>query len=154
MTVISDTKVEDKDLGFNAIIKQIKKLEGSETDIGLWGDGEPDSNLAARAAIHEYGSASGKIPSRPYNRKAFDKNLKRIKEVITKLYDVMLLRRITAKKLLGQLGDWYTGVLKDSITFGKFKALKPATIKAKGSTRTLIDTADMRNRTTHKEKMG
>lgn len=146
--------VEDRDLGMKAIIKQIKKLEGSETNVGLWGEGEPDSNLAARAVVHELGSIAMNIPSRPFNRDAFRKNLKNLKEVITKLYDEMLARRIKAEKLLKKTGDWYTGKLKDAITFGSFKSLKPATVKRKKSSKPLIDLADMRNRIEHKEKMG
>lgn len=145
---------EEKDLGMNAIIKQIKKLEGSHTDVGLFGSGGgPADNLAARAVVHEYGSVAAGIPKRPYNRKAFDDNLRELKIVITELYNMLLERRITARILLEKTGEHHTTVIKDTVNKGGFEPNKPATIRAKGSSRPLVDTADMRNRTEHKETM-
>lgn len=145
---------EEKDLGMNAIIKQIKKLEGSHTDVGLFGSGGgPADNLAARGTVHEYGSIAAGIPKRPWNRKTFSDNLKDLQKLITGLYNKILEQRLSAKLLLEKTGEWYTGKSKETITKGGFKALKPATIARKKSSKPLIDKSDMRNRIEHRETM-
>jgi hypothetical protein len=142
---------EEKDLGMKQIIGQLKSLRGSETQIGLWGEGDPKDNLAARATVHEYGSTKMSIPSRPFNRNTFDNRLKEIQKYVTEKYNLILERKINALTALRQIGDWYTGLLKDGITNGSFKSLSPATIARKGSSKPLIDYGDMRNRIAHKE---
>lgn len=144
---------EEKDLGYKKIIKEIKKLDGSHTDIGLWGDGDPEDNLAARSAIHELGSKAANIESRPFNRNAFDDNLKDLQRLITNLYNDLLGLQISARTLVLRTGIWHAGKIKDTIDKGGFAPLSAATIRRKGSSKPLIDTSDMKNRIEHKEKM-
>lgn len=146
--------VEDKDLGYKEIVKEVKKLDGSYSDIGLFGSGgDASTNLAERGAVHEFGSKSGKIPARPFERKAFDGNIKEIKGFVSDEYNKMLERKIKAKHLLNRSGEFMEGLMKEEVTQGQFIALSPKTILAKGSSRPLIDTGDMRNAIQHKEKM-
>ena len=151
---VSSVTFEDNDLGEKALIKQIKKLDDSHTDVGLFGSGGgPADNLAARGVVHELGSRAAGIPSRPWNRKCFDDNLNKLQGIITKKYNQLLERKIGAKRLLKQTGEWYEGKLKDTIDKGGFTQLKASTIARKGSSKALIDTADMKNRTEHRETM-
>ncbi len=146
--------VEDIDLGYKKIVREYKKLDGSYTKVGLFGNsGGPENNLAARGAVHEYGTKSGKIPSRPFNRDAFDNNFKDLLRLIQKEMNSLLQEMSNATKMLKRLGEWFTGEVKESITIGRFVPLKEKTKKAKGSSRPLIDTGQMRGAITHKEKI-
>lgn len=150
----SNVQVIEKDLGMNAIENELKKLNGSETDIGIFGSGgNEEDNLAQRAATNEYGTRDGRIPERPFNRDAFDNNVKKLQESITDRYNKVLDRKMTAKKLLQETGAEHEANIKETIDKGRFKSNAPATIARKGSSRPLIDDGDMRRAITHKEKM-
>ena len=147
-------EVEDIDLGWKAIKKEVRKLGRARTDIGQFGSGgKPDVDIAARAAVQEFGTRDGRVPSRPFHRQTFKKNLNELKKEIDKAYDMLIARNISAALMVRGIGEWYTGKMKETITDGKFKSLAPATVRAKKSSRPLIDTGDMRRFTTHKEKL-
>lgn len=151
---VRDVVVEDNDLGLKAIEKEIKKLDGTHTDIGQFGSGgDPSEDIAARAAVQEFGTRDGRVPSRPFQRDTFKKNLKDLKIEIEKGYNMLLERRSNVKKLLEDIGEWYTGKMKEIFTEGTFKALAEATVRQKKSSRPLVDKGDMRRMTTHKEKI-
>jgi hypothetical protein len=146
--------VEDIDHGMNDIVKEIKALDGSETDIGLWGNGgNEEDNLAQRAATNEFGTHDGRIPARPFNRRAFDENVKELQKSINKRYNKLLDQKMTAKKLLQDTGAEHEANIKNTIDRGGFRPNAPATIARKGSSKPLIDEGDMRNRIEHREKM-
>lgn len=146
--------VEDRDLGYKQIVKEVKKLGRSSTNVGLFGSGGSASvNLAERAAVHEYGTRNGNIPSRPFMRSAFDKNRKSLIKKINSLYGKVIKKECSAKKLLKITGEWFTGKVKQEITIGNFKRLKSQTIKRKKSSKPLIDTGNLRSSVTHKEEM-
>jgi hypothetical protein len=145
---------KEEDLGAREIQRQIKKLKKSHTDVGLFGNGESAStNLAERAAVHEYGTKNGNIPSRPFMRNAFDNNLKKLQKYIIVQYGKMIDRRIKAKGVLKKTGGWFEGKIKDSILIGPFVALKKQTKDRKKSSKPLIDTGQMRNSVEHRETM-
>jgi HK97 gp10 family phage protein len=149
-----EVKFEERDYGAKAIKKEIKKLKGSYTEIGLFGNGGDASiNLAERASIHEYGTRSGKIPSRPFMRNAFDNNKKQLKKFIIAEYSKLLDRRRKAKSVLKKIGAFMEGKQKDSILLGSFVELKPQTVSRKGSTKPLVDTGNMVGSIQHKETM-
>lgn len=60
---------------------------------------------------------------------------------------------VAARGALAAIGELYTDQIKDKILKGPFKPLSDITIHRKGSSRPLIDTAQMRNSVTHREKM-
>jgi len=136
-------RVEDNDLGYKKILESFKKLDGTNVDIGFYGDGnDPETNMAERAAVNEYGT--NHIPSRPFNRQAFDNNLPNLKRYIGGLYGRLIHRRTTPKRMFVQLGEWYKGKLQEEITSGNFVPNSPNTVAQKGSSRPLIDEGEMR----------
>jgi len=150
MGVRSSTIVVD--LGWNKILKNIKDLDGSSVDIGIFGNGGSASeNLAERAAVHEFGTHSGKIPSRPFMRNAFDQNKKNLRKFIEKQYDRMIAGNQNASMVRKRTGEWFTGKVKEEITTGRFRPLSLLTITRKGSSKPLIDTGEMRASTKYKE---
>lgn len=146
--------VFERDLGWDKIVKSIKHLKGSYTKVGLFGNGgSPSDNLAARGAVHEFGSVKMNIPARPFNRRAWSRHKEKVIKLLEEKYNRILATKGTAsvRKALSDIGADFEGKLKQTIMDGGFVANKPATIKHKGSSRPLIDTGDMRNRIEHKE---
>lgn len=151
-------KVIDK--GWNRIKKELKDMDGAFTAVGFPGDvsesqkavGETGSfTMASLAAVHEYGRRDDSIPSRPFMRQTFQKNLKRIEKLQAKLKDKVIQNKLSIKKALGQLGEWYVGQTKKEITKGDFEQLSEQTILKKGSSKPLVDEGIMRNSITHRE---
>lgn len=145
--------VEQKiiDHGYEAIKKEILAYKETHVDIGLWGEGDsPKNNIAARAAVHEFGSQKAKIPKRPFMRQTHDKNRAEIDKKIEDGYSLIVAGKGTANKILKKIGSWYEGAMKKEIVDGDFTPLDARTIARKGSDTPLIDTGDMRRAITNK----
>jgi hypothetical protein len=168
--------VEEKDLGWNRIKRELKIFDKSYTAAGYFGSGgTPATDVAARAAVNEFGATIKvtqkmrgylaavlgihlrktttviRIPKRPYNRKTFDKNKKNIKNKITEEYNAILEGQRTARRALSRLGEWYVGLIKLTVRKGGFAPNSKITTDRKGSSKPLIDTREMINATTHRE---
>lgn len=145
-------QIREEDLGWERIKKDFEKLAGSRTEAGLYGSGSnPATNLAYRGAIQEFGSPKQGIPSRPFEREAWDRNLERIwNRNINEIGDVIDGDQ-SPRRALARLGEYVQGLIQRSIVSGLFKSLAMSTITAKGSTRPLIDSGEMRRSVTHKE---
>lgn len=148
--------VEVRDKGWNFIQRELKKLRGSETDVGLFGSGgsDPGDNIAERGAVQEFGSRRWKDSrGRPFMRQAFDNNLRDIEKRVDKEYNKILEQKSSTRRALRRIGALHEGQIKQEITTGSFRPLAASTIRAKGSSRPLIDTAQMRGAIEHKEKI-
>jgi len=144
--------IQDRDLGWKKIRREMLAADGTETVVGIFGHGgDASDDLAARAAVHEYGSEKMNIPSRPFMRQTYENNKDKIGRVQASLYAQVLSGRFSFKRGLSRLGEWYTDRIQQTIRRGNFQPLKPATILAKGSSKPLIDTKQMHNAVTHKE---
>lgn len=148
------SRVEDKDLGFNRIIRTLNKdLDGVVVKVGVQakdkavrrGKGgsirNTDQPLAVIAAIHEFGL--GDMPQRSFLRSAYDENLPMIDKMIQRVANgaVFGLRTNAA---LNQLGNVVQGMVQRKIVDGPFVPNSPATIKRKKSSKPLIDTGHLR----------
>jgi hypothetical protein len=146
----------ERDMGMNRIIQELKLIDRSYTMVGF-PDGKDktrdDGKMtnATLAAIHEYGVVSQGIPSRPFMRQSVDGNIEDIQKVSNRLLQGIYAGKYGTRKALGRLGEYFTGVIKQTIDKQRFKPLKPATISRKKSSKILIDTSVMRNSITHKE---
>lgn len=109
-------------------------------------------NLADVATFMEFGTRS--IPSRPFMKQAFDENYDRIVSFIEAQHKQVLAGTQTVEDGLKKIGVFFEGIVKQQFTKGKFKALKPATIKRKKSSRPLIDTGRLRQSITNRVVMG
>lgn len=138
------------DRGWLRIRKELDRVNNAYTVIGHIASDSGQDNVT-KAVVNEYGSKKKNIPSRPFNRKAFDKNKKEINTVIAKLYDQVLKGDRSVKGALSFLGEWYVGVVKKQITSGNFVKNMTQTILRKKSSKPLIHTGEMRNSVTHKE---
>lgn len=148
------SRVEDKDLGLNRIIRTLNKdLDGVVVKVGVQakdkavrrGKGgsirNTDQPLAVIAAIHEFGL--GDMPQRSFLRSAYDENLPMIDKMIQHVANGAVFG-LGTNAALNQLGNVVQGMVQRKIVDGPFVPNSPATIKRKKSSRPLIDTGHLR----------
>jgi hypothetical protein len=152
---MASVRVKERDLGWGRILDDLKDLKRAKTKVGYYGDGsgDPETNIAARAAIHVFGSRDGTIPRRDFMGYAFDTGKKQIEKqvriLVGRLYQTK--GRASVRNLVATLGEFHVGQIKEAIARGPWEPLAPSTIRQKGSSQPLIDTGEMRNSVTHKE---
>lgn len=148
------SRVEDKDLGLNRIIRTLNKdLDGVVVKVGVQakdkavrrGKGgsirNTDQPLAVIAAIHEFGL--GDMPQRSFLRSAYDENLPMINKMIQRVANGAVFG-LGTNAALNQLGNVVQGMAQRKIVDGPFVPNSPATIKRKKSSKPLIDTGHLR----------
>ena len=148
------SRVEDKDLGLNRIIRTLNKdLDGVVGKVGVQakdkavrrGKGgsirNTDQPLAVIAAIHEFGL--GDMPQRSFLRSAYDENLPMIDKMIQRVANGAVFG-LGTNAALNQLGNVVQGMVQRKIVDGPFVPNSPATIKRKKSSKPLIDTGHLR----------
>lgn len=162
-----------KDTGWDEIVKEHKKLDGVKVKVGLFGSGDPDSNLAARGAIQTFGAKitiTDKmrgylhfigihvkktttqiiIPKRPFMQNAMDMNEANLLDFIKKQYILFLNDKINLNMFLNRIGLKHTDQIKLSIKRGNYAKLHPVTTARKGSSKPLIDSGEMLQGVKHK----
>lgn len=148
------SRVEDKDLGLNRIIRTLNKdLDGVVVKVGVQakdkavrrGKGgsirNTDQPLAVIAAIHEFGL--GDMPQRSFLRSAYDENLPMIDKMIQRVANGAVFG-LGTNAALNQLGNVVQGMVQRKIVDGPFVPNSSATIKHKKSSKPLIDTGHLR----------
>lgn len=148
------SRVEDKDLGLNRIIRTLNKdLDGVVVKVGVQakdkavrrGKGgsirNTDQPLAVIAAIHEFGL--GDMPQRSFLRSAYDENLPMIDKMIQRVANGAVFG-LGTNAALNQLGNVVQGMVQRKIVDGPFVPNSAATIKRKKSSKPLIDTGHLR----------
>lgn len=142
-----------------------RKETGLESMLGMSSGGSNDmSEVAKIAAWNEFGvpkkqtaetekmlgMASGgwRIQPRPAFRAATDGNREKLKAFKERVYNEFLLGRLTPKQALDEIGLWMQAQIRGSILRGGWAPNKPSTIKAKGSSKPLIDTGQEINSVT------
>jgi hypothetical protein len=147
-------EVIEEDLGWKKILKNLEKLDGAETEAGIFGSGsESPYDEAAIAGAQELGAPRRNIPQRPFTRNAFDANLSKMENHIQKEYVSMLEGRLSPRALVARTGEKMADYIVRSILTGTFIPLSPGTILAKGSSKPLVDKGIMKGAVTHKENM-
>lgn len=140
----------------NHIRAELRKLERTYAVAGYPGDlGNhlgAGLTMAELAAVHEFGSVARNIPSRPFMRTTADDPTVREKgfRLGSRIIDKVYLGTLSAGQGVAQLGEWYVGEIKRSITRRPWTPNSARTIARKGSGRPLIDTAQLRNSTTYR----
>jgi HK97 gp10 family phage protein len=145
--------VKDNDLGWGEIQKQIKLAkdsfvlvgfqQGSKTKAQSKGTRTKQGGLSMPeiAAANEFGT--DKIPARPFMTTAFDENRSRINDFTRKEYDKIISGKQTTERALGRIGIAMVGLIQKKIRQIIYPPLAPSTIKAKGSSKPLIDFGQM-----------
>lgn len=116
--------------------------------IATGGKGEAIS-LAMIAATHEFGSPEQNIPERSFLRGGIRRGIPKFNKVNEDSLRKVVRGEMTCAGALDRLGVVAVGEVKREFVVGNFVPNKPATIKRKGSSRPLIDTAQLRQSITY-----
>jgi hypothetical protein len=141
--------VIDKDMGYQTIITNLSRLEGT-VKVGIMADAgsEKDgASLVEVATYNEFGTQH--IPARPFVRQTTDNNRRAWGSMAARLED-RVAHGMSPHQALEILGNKAEGDMKATIGRGHFVPNAPNTIKQKGSSQPLIDTGRMRNSVSHK----
>lgn len=154
-------KVQIIDHGWNRLTKEFKRMDNSVTKVGLnkgkgavsapgnvGTSGKSPDDMAMIGTVHEFGSDKINVPARPWLRPAFDNNLSKLKNIVTKEYDRILINRSTVKKSLSDIGEFMVKMTKKSIEDVKSPPLK---IRVGGDP--LIWSGHLRDSQTHVESI-
>lgn len=153
---------KDTDPGFKNLIKSFKAISNIEIKAGHF---EKNGKSSARkkgkadnvllAIVHNVGSPSKKIPARKFTAPAFDKNINKTNNLLDKTINSFLDKRNyqSLERNLNLLGKTMQQDIQQEIRDLKEPALKPLTIKRKGSSKLLIDTGEMLNATDYQVEM-
>lgn len=113
--------------------------------------GEGDATNAQIAAAHEFGTRS--IPRRPMLGPALDDGQPQIVEMQARVVASVLLFKISSEQGFALLGELGVRLLQARIRSNVPPPLEQATIDAKGSSTTLIDSGEMLRAATYEVDM-
>lgn len=140
-----------KDKGFAAAIARITASAKMAVTIGVHGDaGEEDGTpLAVIASANEYGTEDGHIPERSFIRSTVDEEMPNLKTIRNRVLVKVVAGQLTPRQAISLIGAYLQGKIQEKIASGVPPPNAPATIAAKGSSTTLIDTGRMRQAITY-----
>ncbi len=144
-------KLSDRDRGFAELMKVVaESAGGAYVKVGVLGDERPaGSNLSTAeiAAVNEFGTTDGRIPERPAFRSTFEEQREHLTEDARRLILGWIDGKISIKVGLEAMGAKLVAAVRKKITSGAGvpPPNAPSTIRAKGSSRPLVDTGHMIN---------
>lgn len=140
-------KVTDKNFNLEKIKKTLLALKKKELQVGIFEDSGVNPDTGGRivdyAIANEYGTS--KIPERPFMRSTADEEAKKWSALMDKIVEDVTKGDFEFERKIGLVGEQMVSDIKEKISSNVPPPLKPATVKRKGSSRTLIDTGNMRN---------
>ncbi|MDZ7320748.1 hypothetical protein N4G41_03775 [Kosakonia sacchari] len=150
-------KINTEVRGGEKLAKKLKQIQDRLTSkkrvlIGLpaaSGNYEDGAPIAVIGAVHEFGSADGRIPERSFLRVPLRQNVDNIKKGFASLSRQVARGEISAFQMLDQMGARAVGYCQEAIETGIAPPNAPATIKRKGSATPLIDKGILKNAITH-----
>jgi len=144
--------VTDRDLGFKAIVRELKNLDGKEINAGILkdaGKSEEGVSLVNIAIWNEYGTKH--IPSRPFVRIASDENRKQWGDTVADGVGKVIDRQIKWRKCCDMVGVRMKDDIKKVIgDKSKLAPNAPSTIARKGHDKPLIDTGLMKSKVNYR----
>lgn len=137
--------VKDNDKGWKKLVEKMAKAHGQHVRIGVQGAKASERHEAygaitngELAVILEFGTADGHIPARPAITGTFEANRKILANEVAE----DLKADINPKRALERAGLLAVNQIRSAITGGSGipPPNAPSTIRAKGSSRPLVDT--------------
>lgn len=144
--------VRDTDKGWEAFKDNIAEMHGMATAVGVLGNTDARSEGSSNATIYaanEFGVPSKGIPERSSLRSTIDTRQREYTALGAHLADRVGRGELTARQAHEILGLRIVADIKRAIQQGVPPPNKPATVKAKGSSKTLIDSGQMVNSITN-----
>jgi hypothetical protein len=151
-------KVIVRDRGLTKIIENMASFDGKAVAVGIQGPEagaieheESDLSNVELGVIHEFGAPAVGIPERSFIRAPFDASVRELTALMGKaarvVYDV---RTASEDRVLGLVGEKVVSIFQNAMNRGIPPELKPATVARKGSSKPLIDTAQLKQSITWK----
>ena len=135
--------------GLKGFLERFREIGKPKVCIGVPasknGMHEGGINMATLLAIHVLGAPSRGIPQRDPLRPPLIANAQRYTDLLAMGLKNALSDGTDPKLVYEKIGIVATNDVKDYFITGNFKALSEKTIKAKGSSKPLIDTGELRN---------
>jgi hypothetical protein len=145
-------KIKDTDKGFLAIKKALMSLKNKEIKVGIHegaGKNAKTGTLIVDYAIaNEYGTS--KIPERSFMRSTYDEKESEWNKALDKIVSSVIEGDFDVAEKIAFIGEQMVNDIKDKIDSNIPPSLSEATIKRKGSSKTLIDTGIMKTSITYK----
>ena len=135
--------------GLKGFLERFREIGKPKVYIGVPtsknGMHEGGINMATLLALHVLGAPSRGIPQRDPLRPPLIANAQRYSDLLALGLKNALANGTDPKLVYEKIGIVATNDVKDYFTTGNFKALSEKTIKAKGSSKPLISTGELRN---------
>jgi len=114
---------------------------GVPASAGTYKSGE---SIAVIAAVHEFGSADGRIPERSFLRVPLRSNQQDFAAVLAGSLPDVLNGNLSMAQLMDQLGARAVATSQEAISAGIPPPNAPSTVAQKGSSQPLVDTGRLR----------
>lgn len=135
MASVDDRVVDDR--VWRRIRANVAKASRATVAVGI-----EAGELADIGMMHEYGTKD--IPQRSWMRQTFALRRANLIALQARIAAGIMAGTMNPKTAMGLLGAYMSGAIKATITSdGNFAPLAPATIRAKGSSKPLIETGSM-----------
>ncbi|MED6004935.1 MULTISPECIES: hypothetical protein [Enterobacteriaceae] len=134
--------------GVSGLIQRMKDLGKPKVLVGVPSSKnarQGASNNATIAAVHELGAPSKNIPARPFLVPVVQGNSEKYISLMAQGFRNALRDQEKIKQVYEKIGLVISNDVKAYIVSGNFVPLKQSTIDAKGSSKPLIDTGELRN---------
>ncbi|HVJ26384.1 MAG TPA: hypothetical protein VM493_02545 [Vicinamibacterales bacterium] len=131
----------------------IHEAKGSETKEVREGEEASDMTLSDVAIIHEFGAPSAGIPERSFIRAWADESKARHDEEMAKMAKLVIAGKMDLETALARLGLRRQAEVQKRIADGIPPPNSPKTIEAKGSSKPLVDTGQLRSAISHEIKV-
>lgn len=142
--------VRDTDKGLKALMKKLSGASG-KVAIGVLGSTAGKSHGATTlydvAAANEFGTS--RIPERSFLRATLDLHHAKVVAFCKKQGALVVRGEITNETALERIGLFVQGLIQARIAAGIAPANAPSTISAKGSSKPLIDSGQLRSSITY-----
>jgi len=160
-------KVTEIDMGWNAIVKELKKLDNKSIEVGIFEDageytkGKTPISVAAVANIQEHGATLkrkdkviGSIPPRPFMKPSLEGvNLQRLMQLQKTLIGQLESKTpLSFSKVLKEVGENQKKLIQWIILRKSSPANKESTVRQKGFNDPLIHTYKLHDNIKWKRK--
>lgn len=141
--------VRVKDRGWNAIVRNVGKMDGKKVAVGVFGGGRSDTDLtnSELAAIHEYGT--DRIPARSFLGGTLAATGRDLDAMIKAQKRKVEDGELSVDQALNRIGAKHAADVQEFISAGIDPPNAAATVELKGSSKPLIDTGQLRQSITH-----
>jgi hypothetical protein len=142
-------QIKDVDKGYRDMMKRINDAKHAVLAVGITAGtggqahkGGGGMTVLGIATIHEFGLG---VPERSFMRAWFDTFQPQAKKMITIMLQSVVKGTRTKAQAMELLGVRFVGEIQKFIVNGVFDPLSRVTIRAKGSSKPLIDTGQLRS---------